>query len=178
MKMMMRLIPIVLIGLIMWGCGGEDLTSSGKVSTTTGWSYNDPENGGFEVKTAVEQETGPGLVLIEGGTFTMGRTQDDVLYEWDNVPRRVTVSSFYMDMTEIRNVDYREYINWLVRVFGMNTDTADVPGILQSQLHPGFAGVHGLPYPITIGDISSYRFFSSTDIDHIVVPFTHGNSSN
>lgn len=118
--MMMRLIPVLLIALILWGCGGPDVTSSGKVSTTTGWAYNDPENGGFEVKTAVEQEAGPGLTLIEGGTFTMGRVQDDVLYEWNNVPRRVTVSSFYMDLTEVRNVDYREYINWLNRVFGMN----------------------------------------------------------
>ena len=121
MKMMMRLIPVFLIGLMLWGCGkGGDLTSSGKESTTTGWAYNDPENGGFEVKTASEQETGPGLTLIEGGTFTMGKTQDDILYEWNNMPRRVTVSSFYMDITEIRNVDYREYLNWLNRVFGMN----------------------------------------------------------
>jgi len=118
--MMMRLFPVLLIALMLWGCGGKDITSSGNTSTTTGWAYNDPENGGFEVKTAAEQETGPGLTLIEGGTFTMGKTQDDVLYEWNNIPRRVTVSSFYMDETEIRNVDYREYINWLGRVFGMN----------------------------------------------------------
>ena len=118
--MIMRLFPVLLITLILWGCGGPDVTSSGKVSTTTGWAYNDPENGGFEVKTAVEQEEGPGQVLVEGGTFTMGRVQDDILYEWNNVPRRVTISSFYMDITEIRNVDYREYINWLNRVFGMN----------------------------------------------------------
>ncbi|MCK4748357.1 MAG: SUMF1/EgtB/PvdO family nonheme iron enzyme [Bacteroidales bacterium] len=116
----MRLFPVILIPLMLWGCGGKDVTSSGKVSTTTGWAYNDPENGGFEVQTAAEQETGPGLVLIEGGTFTMGRAQDDVQYDWNNVPRRVTVSSFYMDFTEIRNVDYREYLNWLTRVFGMN----------------------------------------------------------
>ncbi len=70
--------------------------------------------------TASEQATGPGLTLIEGGTFTMGKVQDDILYEWNNVPRRVTISSFYMDLTEVRNVDYREYINWLNRVFGMN----------------------------------------------------------
>lgn len=120
MKMMMRLFPVLLIALMLWGCGGKDITSSGNSSTTTGWAYNDPDNGGFEVKTAAEQETGPGLTLIEGGTFTMGKTQDDVLYEWNNIPRRVTISSFYMDETEIRNVDYREYINWLGRVFGMN----------------------------------------------------------
>ncbi len=118
--MIVRLIPVLFIALILGGCGGNDVTSSGKVSTTTGWAYNDQENGGFEVKTAVEQETGPGLVLVEGGTFTMGKVQDDVLYEWNNIPRRVTISSFYMDLTEVRNVDYREYINWLNRVFGMN----------------------------------------------------------
>ena len=72
MKMMMRLFPVLLIALMLWGCGGKDITSSGNTSTTTGWAYNDPENGGFEVNTASEQETGPGLVLIEGGTFTMG----------------------------------------------------------------------------------------------------------
>ena len=38
--------------------------------------------------------TGPGLMFIEGGTFSMGRVEQDVMYEWNNVPRRVTVSSF------------------------------------------------------------------------------------
>ncbi|MBI5219783.1 MAG: SUMF1/EgtB/PvdO family nonheme iron enzyme [Bacteroidia bacterium] len=88
-----------------------------KVSNTTGWAYNDSENGGFDVPDYVEQETGPGLVLIEGGTFTMGRTEQDVIYDWNNVPRRVTVSSFYIDQTEVKNVDYREYLYWLTRVF-------------------------------------------------------------
>ena len=51
-----------------------------------------------------EQVTGPGLVLVEGGTFSMGRVEEDVRYEWNNVPRRVTVASFYIDETEVRNV--------------------------------------------------------------------------
>ncbi len=50
-------------------------------SATTGWEYNNKKNGGFEVVPYEEQETGPGLVLIEGGTFTMGRTEQDVNYE-------------------------------------------------------------------------------------------------
>ncbi|MEL7020054.1 MAG: SUMF1/EgtB/PvdO family nonheme iron enzyme, partial [Bacteroidota bacterium] len=57
-------------------------------------------------------------VLVEGGTFTMGLTEQDVTYEWNNIPRRVTVSSFYMDETEVANIDYREYLYWLNRVFG------------------------------------------------------------
>lgn len=93
-------------------------------SSVTGWNYNDEKNGGFEVVKYDEQETGPGLVLIEGGTFTMGRTEQDISYNWDNIPRRVTVSSFYMDETEIANVHYLEYLYWLDRVFG--TDYPEV----------------------------------------------------
>src|SRR3569832_207636 len=77
-------------------------------SPVTGWAYNDPSNGGFEKPPYEEQETGPGLVLIEGGTFTMGRTEHDVTYEWNAVPRRVTISSFYMDETEVSNLSYLE----------------------------------------------------------------------
>ncbi len=89
-----------------------------QVSRTTGWSYNNPENGGFKVVESAEQITGPGLVAIEGGTFTMGSTIENVYQEWNNVPRQVTVSSFYMDQAEVSNLDYLEYIYWLSRVYG------------------------------------------------------------
>ncbi|MBN1415914.1 MAG: SUMF1/EgtB/PvdO family nonheme iron enzyme [Bacteroidales bacterium] len=106
-------LKIFLIAVVVTACGKR----GSQTSSTTGWDYNDPDNGGFEVITGSEQETGPGLVLIEGGTFTMGRVEQDVMYDWNNVPRRVTVSSFYMDQTEVRNVDYREYLYWIHRVF-------------------------------------------------------------
>ncbi|MCB0803970.1 MAG: SUMF1/EgtB/PvdO family nonheme iron enzyme [Flavobacteriales bacterium] len=98
-------------------------------STTTGWDYNDSKNGGFEKTPYLEQETGPGLVLIEGGRFTMGRTEQDIFYDWNNVQRTATVSSFYMDETEVRNIDYREYLYWLERVFG-----ADYPEVVKKAL--------------------------------------------
>ena len=107
---------LLILSVLVSSCGmlGGRRTD---VSPTTGWQYNDPEMGGFEVRALYEQETGPGLVFIEGGTFTMGRTQEDVMYDWNNVPRRVSVSSFYMDETEVTNVDYREYLHWLRRVY-------------------------------------------------------------
>jgi len=89
-----------------------------KTSSTTGWRYNDPNAGGFQIASTQEQETGPGLVFIEGGQFTMGRTEQDVMFDWNNRPRRVTVSSFYIDETEVRNIDYLEYLHWTQRVFG------------------------------------------------------------
>jgi len=89
-----------------------------ETSPTTGWEYNNPENGGFEyISDYTEQETGPGLVLVEGGTITLGKVQEDVLFDWNNPPKRATLSSFYMDETEVRNVDYREYLYWTRRVF-------------------------------------------------------------
>jgi len=99
-------------------CGGKKGGGgAGSVSQTTGWEYNNPENGGFEVVDYTEQETGPGLVLIEGGAFQMGRVEQDVMYEWNNIQRKVTLPSFYMDITEVRNVDYLEYLTWIRRVY-------------------------------------------------------------
>ena len=86
-------------------------------STSTGWEYNNYENGGFEKFDAKEQETGPGLVFVEGGTFTMGSTEEDVMNDWNNNPSRVTVSSFYMDRTEVTNLHWLEYMNWMRRVY-------------------------------------------------------------
>ncbi|MCF8229727.1 MAG: SUMF1/EgtB/PvdO family nonheme iron enzyme [Bacteroidales bacterium] len=87
-------------------------------SRTTGWPYNTPEAGGFEVSETREQFAGPGLIFIEGGTFVMGSTQEDLMFDWDNFPRRVTIPSFYIDETEVSNLAYLEYLYWLNRVFG------------------------------------------------------------
>lgn len=126
MKFTLKIYSIIIIGLfIISGCGSQGGGGSadlGSTSQTTGWEYNSPENGGFEVNTDYDPELGPGLAYIEGGTFAMGRTQDDMLFQWDMSPRRVTVSSFYMDQTEVRNVDYREYLYWLKRIFIDNED--------------------------------------------------------
>ena len=91
---------------------------SRKNTSSTGWDYNNSKNGGFEVNTSFkEQMTGPGLTFVEGGSFTQGRIEQDVMYDWNNVPKKVTVSSFYLDETEVRNVDYLEYLFWIKRVY-------------------------------------------------------------
>ncbi|MDR2927253.1 MAG: SUMF1/EgtB/PvdO family nonheme iron enzyme [Cytophagaceae bacterium] len=109
---------------VLSSCGG-----GGKgVSSATGWGYNDPKYGGFEYHPGYEQELGPGLTFIEGGTFIMGQTDENVMREWDNTPRRVTVMSFYMDITEVRNLDYREYLHWLNRVY------TDFPEVYKTAL--------------------------------------------
>ncbi|HAN78015.1 MAG TPA: gliding motility lipoprotein GldJ [Bacteroidales bacterium] len=107
------LVAGIIATLLLSSCGG-----GGSVSPTTGWTYNNSKNGGFEVNTTyLDQEAGPGMVLVEGGAFTMGKLEQDVMFDWNNMPRQVTVPSFYMDETEVRNVDYKEYLHWLGRVF-------------------------------------------------------------
>lgn len=88
-----------------------------ETSTSTGWEYNNVDNGGFEKADFEEQRTGPGLVMIEGGTFTMGRTEEDVFDDNNNRPNRFTVSSFYMDRTEVTNFHWLEYVYWMKRVY-------------------------------------------------------------
>ena len=119
MKFKNHLLPVLAIGMMIFSA-----CNNYEKSGATGWNYNDERNGGFESVPYTEQETGPGLILIEGGTFVMGRTEQDVIQDWDNVPRRATVASFYMDETEVSNEYYREYVYWLERVFG--TDYPEV----------------------------------------------------
>ncbi len=40
-------------------------TTKYESSSITGWDYNNPKNGGFQKVPYAEQETGPGLILIE-----------------------------------------------------------------------------------------------------------------
>ena len=102
---------LVILLLIVTGCGKNN-TSRG-----TGWGIN-AKNKGFQYNTDFEeQETGPGLVFIEGGTFTKGQVQDDVLHDWNNSPSQQHVMSFYIDETEVTNIMYMEYLDWLEAVF-------------------------------------------------------------
>ena len=106
---------LLTVSLFFISCNkSRDYKSS---SRATGWSMNDRE-GGFQYNPqAKEQETGPGLVFIEGGTFTMGRVQDDPMHDWNNSPNQQHVQSFYMDETEVTNLMYMEYLDWLKSVF-------------------------------------------------------------
>lgn len=99
--------------------GSMIFTSCGKSnqSRATGWSINS-KKGGFQYNVDFEdQETGPGLVFIEGGTFTKGQVQDDVMHDWNNTPSRQHVMSFYIDETEVTNLMYLEFLDWLKLVF-------------------------------------------------------------
>jgi formylglycine-generating enzyme len=115
----------IALALTMIACSGKkDQANSrptngkGFYSSTTGWRYNDRNGTGFTVKNSKVNNIPIGMVAIQGGTFTIGEKGEYVTAPRDNKPRRITVSSFYMDQTEIRNVDWREYTTWMKAVFG------------------------------------------------------------
>ncbi|MGV3631892.1 MAG: SUMF1/EgtB/PvdO family nonheme iron enzyme [Bacteroidota bacterium] len=108
---MLRFIAVAILGTVLIS------SCSNETSSSTGWDYNNMKQGGFQKIPFVDQETGPGLILVEGGTFTMGRAEQDIMYDWNNRPARVTVSSFYMDQTEVTNFHWLEYLYWLSRAY-------------------------------------------------------------
>lgn len=105
-----------LVALSLQGCNSSN-GSSRNTSRATGWQINARE-GGFQYNTDFkEQETAPGLVFVEGGTFTKGKLQDDVMHDWNNTPTTQHVQSFYMDETEVTNMMYLEYLDYLKKVY-------------------------------------------------------------
>ena len=91
-------------------------------SSATGWNYDDKNMGNFHVSKVKYPKAGPGLVFVQGGSFVMGAKDEDVMGDWNNVPRRITVPSFFIDETEVANVHYREYLYWLENTFSGDTN--------------------------------------------------------
>ena len=116
-KMGIRSIALILIVLLAaTSCSKKKRPTSlkpGKESSKTGLAYNGKD--GFEVKQYKALPAGPDLVYIEGGRFTMGSLEEDVMGRKDNPKRTVSIQSFYMDQTEVANVHYLEYLNAVQR---------------------------------------------------------------
>ncbi|SCY24856.1 protein involved in gliding motility GldK [Nonlabens sp. Hel1_33_55] len=54
-----------------------------------------------------------GMTLVPGGSFIMGKADDDIAATLNAPAKTVTVPSFYMDETEITNAEYRKFTNWV-----------------------------------------------------------------
>ena len=113
--MTLKLILALSVAIGFTSCSKSSGTKGG--SKATGWKINDKE-GGFQYNSKFkQQETPPGMVPVEGGTFTMGKVQDDPMHDWNNTPNQQHVQSFFMDETEVTNIMYTEYLFWLKTVF-------------------------------------------------------------
>jgi len=126
-------------------------------SSVTGWSYDDKNMGNFHVTKVKYPKAGPGLVFIQGGSFVMGAKEEDVMGDWNNIPRRITIPSFFIDETEVANVHYREYLYWLENTF--SNDTAIMAKCLPDTLVWREELAYNEPYVEYYFRYPSYNFY-------------------
>jgi sulfatase modifying factor 1 len=102
--------------LFFYGCSSQSnrrtASSPGKVSAATGavYSFNNDDTTKFQVFKQPKEVVGPRLKFIQGGRTVLGSQEQDIMGFRDNIERTVTVASFYMDETEVTNVDYKEFL--------------------------------------------------------------------
>ncbi len=108
---------MLLLALMLGFASCSKKSKTDSASRGTGWNVSSSKGGFTKGSAHKTQETGPGLVFVEGGTFTKGLVQDDVMHDWNNIPNQQHVMSFYMDETEVTNLMYLEYLEWLKKVY-------------------------------------------------------------
>jgi sulfatase modifying factor 1 len=89
-----------LSGCKMLGKNKKDLPNDGQlygVEPSKGWKLPKP----------------PGMVYIPSGTFHMGPSDEDVNFAFTARNKQVSISSFWMDATEVTNNEYRQFTNWV-----------------------------------------------------------------
>lgn len=83
-------------------------------------------------------ETPYEMTLVPGGSFIMGKSDDDLAGIGDASAKTVTVRSFYMDELETTNAKYRQFVNW-VKDSIIRTRLAILAD--EQQLSPGSGGI-------------------------------------
>ena len=94
----------------------------GKASLKTGWAYNKPSEGFFNVHTDYYGKCPQGMVYIEVATTVRGQNSDMLSVTKNNAKKRVAASAFYMDAYEVTNLEWREYVSWLQGVYAHRPD--------------------------------------------------------
>lgn len=113
MKNTLKFGLILTINLLIVSCK----TSTSNKSTLTGLSFNDPKNGNYIRGNTNDQKPPLGMVAVEGGSFTMGQVQDDVMFDWNTTQKKLHVRSFFMDEAEVTNSEYFLYVQYMKDVF-------------------------------------------------------------
>lgn len=93
---MKKYISLIAVLALLSSCGGGD---RGQLVGAEGKKWN--------------PEKPYGMTLIPGGSFVMGKSDDDIAGQLNAPPKTVTVRSFYMDETEITNSEYRQFVDYV-----------------------------------------------------------------
>ena len=158
------------------------------VSTATGWTYenenftgtNGYASSGFAAHENYRPQIPAGMVVIEGGTFMMGEKTDLITAQRDNLTRRVSVGSFYMDQYEVSNLNWREYVHWMEVVYGAtaprlvdkarpNVDKTSDPMTYNGTVKPG--GMQKLSESVMEGYQEYVKFHPEADYSNLARDF-------
>lgn len=93
---MRKFVSLIAVIFVLAGCGRGD---QGQLVGVKGKKWN--------------PERPLGMTLVPGGSFIMGKSDDDIVALENAPPKTVTVRSFYMDETEITNSEYRQFVYWV-----------------------------------------------------------------
>ncbi len=88
---------LALLIVIFYSCGSNDRGELVGVKAKKKWFTEKPY----------------GMVLIPGGSFTMGKQDQDLLGTLNTPTKTVTVRPYFMDETEITNSEYKEFVLWV-----------------------------------------------------------------
>ena len=114
MRNVFKIVTVVLSLLTLASC----IKSTSRNSKLTGIPFNNNGSGNFNKSNGIKsQEIPQGMVAIEGGSFTMGQVQDDIMFDWNTTPKSMHVRSFYMDEAEVTNAEYLLYVQYTKDVF-------------------------------------------------------------
>ena len=94
---MNKVLVFALFTLIIYSCGSNDRGELMGVKYKKKWFSEKPF----------------GMALIPGGSFTMGKQDQDVIGTMSTPTKTVTIRPYYMDETEITNNEYKEFVFWV-----------------------------------------------------------------
>jgi gliding motility-associated lipoprotein GldK len=127
---MRKVLVFALLVVIIYSCGSNDRGELVGVKAKKEWFSEKPY----------------GMVLVPGGSFTMGKQDEDISGAMNAPTKTVTVRAYYMDETEITNNEYKEFVRW-VRDSIVRTklgEQADYAAIVGSNAVPGAGPTGGI----------------------------------
>ncbi len=115
-SILLKTIVLLVAVFATTACQTRELNT--KTSFQTGLKNFDPKTISFQAYEGTLSPIPAGMILIEGGSFTIGQEDEFITAPHNNERRTLTVSSFYMDKYEVTNIAWREYLEWNKYVFG------------------------------------------------------------
>jgi gliding motility-associated lipoprotein GldK len=94
---MRKITLYIVLVLVIYSCGSNDRGEVTGVKSKKRWFTEQPF----------------GMVLVPGGSFTMGKEDEDPFGGISTLPRTVTVKQYFMDESEITNSEYKQFVHWV-----------------------------------------------------------------